>query len=144
LPFHLTYSVLTSWGYKFNEDEINLSSLNIGSIEANLFSKFTCLKKITLKTNKILKLYQDTFKNCNCLMYLDTSYNRLSQLRQGDFDGALNLQSLYLNNNIIENIDLNTFFNLPKIVDYKFVNNPITVLYNLTLVNGVLSSTFIG
>ena len=72
------------------------------------------------------------------------SFNRLSQLHQGDFDGALNLQSLYLNNNMIQNIDLNTFFNLPQIVDYKFENNPITVLYNLTLVNGVLSSTFIG
>ena len=72
------------------------------------------------------------------------SYNRLSQLRQGDFDGALNLQSLYLNKNTIENIDLNTFFNLPQIFDYTFENNPITVLYNLTLVNGVLSSTFIG
>jgi hypothetical protein len=72
------------------------------------------------------------------------SYNRLSQLRQGDFDGALNLQSLYLNKNTIENIDLNTFFYLPQIVDYTFENNPITVLYNLTLVNGVLSSIFIG
>ncbi len=144
MPFHLTYSVLTSWGFTFNEDEINLSSLNIGSIEANLFSKFTCLKKITLKNNKILRLYQGTFKNCNCLLYLDMSYNRLSQLRQGDFDGALNLQSLYLNKNTIENIDLNTFFYLPQIVDYTFENNPITVLYNLTLVNGVLSSIFIG
>ncbi len=72
------------------------------------------------------------------------SFNRLSQLHQGDFDGADNLQSLYLNNNIIENIDLNTFYNLPKIVDYKFESNPITNLYDLTLVNGVLSTTFIG
>ena len=72
------------------------------------------------------------------------SYNRLSQLHQGDFDGALNLQSIYLNNNSIENIDLKTFLNLPKIVDYKFENNPLTNLYYLTLVNGVLTSTFVG
>ena len=144
LPFHLTYSTLVSWGYKFNEDEINLGSLNIGSIDANIFSKFTCLKKITLKNNKILRLYQDTFKNCKCLIYLDMSYNRLSQLHQGDFDGAENLQSLYLNNNMIENIDLNTFYNLKQIIDYKFENNPISNLFYLTLLNGVLSSTFIG
>ena len=74
MPFHLTYSVLTSWGFKFNEAEINLMSLNIGSIEANLFSRFACLKRITLKNNKILRLHQDTFKNCNCLIYLDMSF----------------------------------------------------------------------
>ena len=89
-------------------------------------------------------MYQNTFKNCKCLTYLDMSYNRLSQLHQGDFDGALDLQSIYLNNNIIESIDLNTFSNLPKIIDYKFENNPLTNLYNLTLVNGVLTLTFVG
>ena len=144
LPFHLTQGVLTSWGYKFNENEIDLSSLNIGSIEANLFSKFACLKKLTLRRNKMLRLYQDTFKNCVCLTYLDMSYNRLSQLQQSDFDGAVNLESIYLNNNLVEHISLNTFFNLPKIVYFNIGNNPISVLYNFTLSNGVLSSTFIG
>ena len=143
-PFHLTHSILVSWGFKFNEEEIDLNSLNIGSIEANLFSQFVCLKKITLKNNKILRLYQDTFKNCKCLIYLDMSYNRLSQLHHGDFDGASNLQSIFLNNNIIENINLNTFLNLPYIVEYNFENNPITALYKFTLMNGVLTLTFIG
>ena len=136
--------MFVSWGYNFRESEINLSSLNIGSIDANLFSKFLCLKKIILKRNKILRLYQDTFKNCGCLISLDMSFNRLSQLQQGDFDGAFNLQSVYLNNNMLEHINLNTFSNLPKIVDFNIDNNPITVLYNLTLVNGVLTSTFVG
>ena len=144
LPYHLTYSLLVSWGYTFGESEINLSSLNIGSIEANLFSKFTCLKKLTLKRNKCLRLYQNTFKNCACLTYLDMSYNRLSQVQQGDFDGAVNLESIYLNNNLIEHISLNTFFNLPKIVNFNIGNNPISALYNFTLSNGVLTSTFIG
>jgi len=72
------------------------------------------------------------------------SFNRLTQLQQGDFDGALNLQSIYLNNNMIEHVNLNTFINLPQIVDYKFENNPITSSYNLTLTNGVLTSTFLG
>ena len=72
------------------------------------------------------------------------SYNRLSQVQQGDFDGAVNLESIYLNNNQIEHISLNTFFNLPKIVDFNIGNNPIAVLYNFTLSNGVLTSTFIG
>ena len=72
------------------------------------------------------------------------SFNRLSQLEQGDFDGALNLKSIYLNNNMIQNVNLNTFLNLPQIVEYNFENNPLTNLYNLTLVNGVLTSTFIG
>ena len=143
-PFHLTQAVLTSWGYKFNENEIDLSSLNIGSIEANLFSKFACLQKLTLRNNKILRLYQDTFKNCVCLTYLDMSYNRLSQLLQGDFDGAVNLESIYLNNNLIEYISLNTFLKLPKIADYNIGNNPISVLSTFTLSNGVLTSTFIG
>ena len=136
--------MLVSWGYKFNEAEIDLNSLNIGSIEANLFSKFTCLKKLTLRNNKILRLFQDTFKNCPCLNYLDISYNRISQLVPGEFDGASNLESIYLNNNIIEIIDLNTFQNLPQIVDYNFDNNPVTALYSFTLLNGVLTSTFIG
>ena len=71
-------------------------------------------------------------------------YNRLSQLQQGDFDGALNLQSIYLDNNLIENINLNTFLNLPLIVDFNFENNPVTSFYNFQLTNGVLTSTFIG
>jgi hypothetical protein len=72
------------------------------------------------------------------------SYNRLSQLQQGDFDGAANLQTIYLNNNIIEVVNLNTFFNLPKIVDFNIGSNPISALYNFSLSNGVLTSTFIG
>jgi hypothetical protein len=144
VPFHLTSAMLVSWGYTFNESDINLSSLNIGSLEANLFSKFVCLKKLTLKRNKILRLYQDTFKNCNCLTHLDMSFNRLSQLQQGDFDGAFNLDTIYLNNNLIEHISLNTFLNLPKIVNFNISNNPIAVIYNFTLSNGVLTSTFIG
>ena len=72
------------------------------------------------------------------------SYNRLSQLQQGDFDGAFDLQTIYLNNNMIENINLNTFLNLPLIVEFKFENNPVTALYNFQLANGVLTSTFIG
>jgi len=141
---HLTYSTLVSWGYTFTEDEIDLTSLNIGSIEANLFGKFACLKKISLKRNKLIRLTRDTFVNCKCLTYLDMSYNRLSQLQQGDFDGALNLKSIYLNNNIIEYVSLNAFLNLPHIVDFNIDNNPITVLYKFTLVNGVLTATFVG
>jgi len=72
------------------------------------------------------------------------SYNRLLQVKQGDFDGAVNLESIYLNNNQIEHISLSTFFNLSKIVDFNIGNNPISVLYNLTLSNGMLTSTFIG
>jgi hypothetical protein len=72
------------------------------------------------------------------------SYNRLSQVKQGDFDGAVNLESIYLNNNLIKHISLNTFFNLAKIVYFNIGNNPISALYNFTLTNGVLSSTFIG
>jgi len=136
--------MLVSWGYIFNETEIDLSSLNIGSIEANLFSKFVCLEKIILRNNRILRLYQDTFKDCQCLIYLDMSYNRLSQLQQGDFEGAFNLQTIYLDNNLIEHINLNTFYNLLFIVDYKFEDNPITNFYSFTLNNGVLTSTFVG
>jgi Leucine-rich repeat (LRR) protein len=72
------------------------------------------------------------------------SYNRLSQLQQGDFDGAVNLESIYLNNNLIEHISLSTFFNLSKIVEFNIGNNPISALYNLTLSYGVLTSKFIG
>ena len=35
-------------------------------------------------------------------------------------------------------------FNLPKIVNFNIGNNPISALYNFTLSNGVLTSTFIG
>ena len=72
------------------------------------------------------------------------SYNRLSQLQPGDFDGASNLRTIYLNNNIIENINMNTFLQLPHIVDFNIDNNPINAIYNLTLSNGVLTSTFVG
>ena len=144
LPFHLTYSTLVSWGFKFKEEEIDLSSLNIGSVEANLFSKFNCLKKVTLKNNKLLRLFQNTFIGCSCLLNIDMSFNRLSQLQQGDFDGALNLQSIHLNNNLIEHIDFNTFLNLPHVVEYNFDKNPVTELYNFTLVNGILTSNVLG
>ena len=72
------------------------------------------------------------------------SYNRLSQLQQGDFDGAFNLKSIYLNNNNIQQINLNTFLNLPHIAEFNFENNPVTGLYNFTLNNGILTSTFLG
>ena len=144
MPFHLTYNMLVSWGYTFNEDEINLSNLNIGSIESSLFSKFNCLKKLTLRGNSILRLYQNTFKDCTCLKYLDLSYNKMSQLQQGDFDGAENVETFLINNNLLEQINLNTFLKMTSITNYSFANNPISNVYTLTLSNGVLTTTFIG
>ena len=144
MPFHLTYNMLVSWGYTFNEDEINLSNLNIGSIESSLFSKFNCLKKLTLRGNSILRLYQNTFKDCTCLKYLDLSYNKMSQLQQGDFDGAENVQTFLINNNLLEQINLNTFLKMTSITNYSFANNPISNVYTLTLSNGVLTTTFLG
>jgi Leucine-rich repeat (LRR) protein len=137
--------MLVSWGYNFNEQEVDLSNLNIGSIESNfLCSNFKNLKKLTLKNNKILRLYPNTFRECKQLVFLDLSYNRLTQLSKGDFDGAENLQTLYVNNNIIEHINADTFFNLIHIKTYSFASNPVSNLYNLVLQNGVLSSTWTG
>jgi hypothetical protein len=144
LPFHLTAQILSSWGYTFNEAAIDLSNMNIGSIESNLLSQFSCLKSLTIRNNKLVRLYHDTFKGCACLKYLDLSYNRLSQLQEDDFDGAENLETFYINNNVLEHINLNTFLKMTKITLYSFYNNPISNLYMILLSNGVLTTTLIG
>ena len=140
MPFHLTRNILVSWGYTFKERKVDLSNLNIGSIESSLFSQFIYLDTLILKNNKIVRLYPNTFKNCQYLEYLDLSYNRLTSLNVGDFNGATNLETIFLNNNLLEFVDRNTFQGLTQITTYSFANNPVTQIYTFTLFNGVLSS----
>ena len=144
LPFHLTYDILVSWGYTFKERHVDLSNLNIGSIESGLLGQFIYLEKLILRNNKILRLYPNTFKNLPYLNYLDFSYNRLTSMNKGDFDGAPNLETFLANNNNLQQIGLDTFHVMTKITTYSFANNPVTQYYSLILSNGVLTTTIIG
>ena len=144
IPFHLTKEILTSWNYTFKERQVDLSNLNIGSIEGGLFGQFIYLEKLILKNNKILRLYSNTFKNMPYLKYLDFSNNRLSSLIKGDFDGAPNVETLYLNGNLLQHVALDTFIDMKNLNTYSFANNPITQFYTLTITDGILTTISSG
>jgi hypothetical protein len=142
-PVHFNRALAESWGFNFKERTLDLSSMNIGSIESNFLQDFTYLETLILKDNKILRLYPNTFKNCLYLKYIDLSINRLSSIGKDDFLGSEpSLETIKLNNNLIEYIDPLTFKNHTNLKTYDFSMNPISYLYNIHLdVNGVLIFT---
>lgn len=142
-PAHFNRALAESWGFNYTERTLDLSSMNIGSIESNFLQDFTYLETLLLKNNKILRLFPNTFKNCRYLKYLDLSINRLSFISKEDFLGLEpSLGTIKLNNNLINYIDPLTFKNHKNLKTYDFSMNDISYLYNIHLdVNGVLIFT---
>ena len=144
IPVILNQAMLTSLNFSTDTTVIDLSWKNIGSIEAGLFQNFNKLEKLILRNNKIIRIYQNTFKGLSKLKYLDLGFNRLTDLQPDNFVGLDSLETIFLNNNSINAINTNTFNNMLNIVNYDFSGNPISQLYNLVLFNGVLTMQQIG
>ena len=142
-PVHFNRALAQSWGFNFRERVVDLSYMNIGSIESNFLQDFTYLETHLLRSNKILRLYPNTFKNCRYLKYLDLGFNRMSSIAKEDFLGLeASLETVKLNNNIINFIDPLTFKNHTKLTSYDFSMNDISHMFNIHLdVNGVLVFT---
>ena len=136
--------MFNSLNFSTDATVLDLSWKNIGSMDAGLFQNFNKLEKLILRNNKIIRLYQNTFRGLTKLKYLDLGYNRLTDLQPDNFVGLDALQTLYLNNNSINSINSNTFNALVNIINYDFTGNPITQIYNLSLLNGVLTIQPIG
>ena len=144
IPVILNQAMFNSLNYSTDATVIDLSWKNIGSIEAGLFQNFNKLEKLILRNNKIIRIYQNTFKGLSKLKYLDLGFNRLTDLQPDNFVGLDSLETIFLNNNSINAINSNTFNTMVDIVNYDFSGNPISQLYNLVLFNGVLTMQPIG
>jgi Leucine-rich repeat (LRR) protein len=142
-PVHFNRALAQSWGFNLKERVVDLSLMNIGSIESNFLQDFTFLETLLLRNNKILRLYPNTFKNCRYLKYLDFGSNKISSITKEDFLGLEgSLETVKLNNNIINFIDPLTFKNHTKLTSYDFSMNDISHMFNIHLdVNGVLVFT---
>lgn len=96
-------TLLDSLGSDSDLKYIDLSGLNIESIDSFSFSGFSNLEEIHLENNKLVKI------------------------ENGMFNGLANLRQIWLESNAIELIDKNAFQGLKNLELICLYNNPITL-----------------
>ena len=139
-PVHFDHNLARQWGFSLKERVVNLTGMNIGSIENTLFQDFIYMDTLILRNNKLLRFYPETFRNCRYLTYLDLSFNGLSSIMKTDLIGAESIGTIKLNNNRLNYIEANTFENFNQLTNYDFSNNEISTLFTITLnPNGILN-----
>ncbi|XP_013137489.1 PREDICTED: chaoptin-like [Papilio polytes] len=90
-----------------NMYDLDISNNNISEISL-INTTLTNLKAVNLRNNKLTKLTNSLF-NARNVIYLDLSFNNISNLNDTDFQMFPNLKVLKLSNNKIKN------FNVPQI-----------------------------
>jgi Leucine-rich repeat (LRR) protein len=126
---------------------LNLAQNIISSIEKDTFKDLGNLNNLFLCVNSIAYLEPDHFKNLHSLTSLDLSQNVLVKLKLGTFSTLIKLLMLNLNQNFLVKVDFYELFSnkssLNKLAKLYLANNMITeinmnsfrVLNSLTLLD---------
>ena len=115
---------------------INLSNNMISVLDDNLFILNNRLQVIILKNNLLQSINTSTFLILKHLEMLDLSYNHILVLG-GHCLVCLNLTTLYLNNNEINNIMPTALHRLPNLTRLALNNNKIETLYQFVFEESV-------
>ena len=94
----------------------------IQQIENAAFINLSMLVKLNLKFNKLIALYANPLfnaKNSN-LKLLYFSKNKINKVKNTFFNGVYNLNSLDLAENMINEIEINSFVSLSTTQSLKF------------------------
>jgi hypothetical protein len=102
--------------------QLRLDGNSIDTVEDGVFEGMEDLRMLNLCTNAISALSPGSF-DLSSLTVLDVSFNRLTTLATGSFDGVPSLDVLSLNGNRLTTLEPGGFQNLPNLTTlYLFEN----------------------
>jgi Leucine-rich repeat (LRR) protein len=104
---------------------LELSSNQISSLTANIFSSLKSLKWLALDSNAIKRLSAYTFIGLENLETLGLSKNQINEIDETAFNGLTKLKELFLNENKIETLNPEKFNCLANLKKLKFYSNKI-------------------
>ncbi|XP_026476085.1 toll-like receptor 7 [Ctenocephalides felis] len=108
----------------YNLHTLNLAENRLHQIDNNLFNGLFVLSKLTLNNNLINSIDINAFKNCSDLKQLDLSSNQITRIPKAIQDLQM-LKSLDLGENLIENVENDSFKNLNQLTGLRLIDNRI-------------------
>ena len=102
---------------------------------SEIFVIFPNLENLSIVSNSLNYLDENSFKNASVLTLLFLGSNNISSLHNGTFIGAQSLKFLYLNNNKINIIDSDTFAPLFQLKDLVLSSNELINIHPQTFQN---------
>lgn len=147
----LTLSLLIAKGYDKTSQYMNISNMNISSLDPKVFSQFPILISLSLTNNKLSRIRSSTFRQVSStetlerlmlsnnrlttidkysfemlssLAYLTLEHNYLTRLSYKVFEGlGLSLLELRINNNFLSQIEIKSLWKLETL---NLANNELT------------------
>ncbi|XP_071798566.1 uncharacterized protein [Asterias amurensis] len=94
---------------------LQLSGVNISSLEPGFFRTMTNLKVLSLKNNDISEIKPNTFASLDCLLWLDLSNTSLVELQERTFLGMPSLKGITIFDVPLETVRDDAFNSLPQL-----------------------------
>jgi Leucine-rich repeat (LRR) protein len=141
--------------YDNESESLDLGSLRLTTLSANMFNDLNNLRTLTLSDNQLTTLPVGIFIGLTNLKTLHLSNNQLTTLPDEAFKGLANLDMLYISNNPLSSLSSGVFNGLTKLTELRLTNNQLhtlhedtfndlTNLYELYLLNNQLSTLPVG
>jgi Leucine-rich repeat (LRR) protein len=111
---------------KMIDVEIERSSLTF--VPAEIFKQISDVRQFVARRVGIEEIHADTFSAARKLRYLTLSFNKIIQLFDVSFKDASDLEVLKLDNNRISNLSAHTFFGLKQLRILNLSSNQIAYL----------------
>lgn len=128
----LSSNGLTNLPQDLFSDFTNLTSLDLRSnnikLSSGIFDSLTKLKYLELGHNDIQDLSEGIFKNLNELTQLNLWQNAIQHISKGAFEGLVHLKALDLSANKLEALDVGVFNDLPSLTILHMNSNNLSTL----------------
>ena len=102
---------------------LDLSFNNITDSQPEYFVNFTQLERIFLNGNLLTRVPADISFFIPNINWLNLDANKISVIKQSDFEGYSSIKYLFIENNGLENLEANVFRNLPQITQLSLSKN---------------------
>lgn len=106
-------------------EEVSITYASIPAIGDSSFWPGKRLQVLTLSHNKITFLKESDFNGLPSLTQLDLSFNEISQVASASFRHLINLTKLSLANNKLSQLVPRMFYKLDKLEHLDLSNNPL-------------------
>lgn len=110
--------------------EVNCNNRGLSSIPKNIP---TCVEKLSLDGNKIIKIENDAFAQLQNLTQLSLKKDQISDIEKDGFAGLKKLKSLDLSTNKLKKLEPNVFRDLHSLTSIYFTQNELTEFPDLSM-----------
>jgi Leucine-rich repeat (LRR) protein len=119
---------------------LSIGNCKVQSINKGIFNQMPNLKNMSLSRNEIDSIELNSFLNKGFqsnILELYLSMNKLTKIKSGQFKGLINLEKLFTDKNEIQEIELNSFEDMNKLILLNIQSNKIKVIQDNLLHNKI-------